>query len=110
MAKAIYRADTGQTYPSIKTAAAELGIDYQRLGYAVRTGRKLQGTAWAVVGNQPQPHRLHKFERPILCVETGKRYSSLLQASQELIVCPQSLYLALRQGSRCQKYHWRWAD
>ena len=110
MAKPIYRVDTGQSYPSIEQAAKELGVDPQRLGYAIRSGRKLLGTTWAPVGGKPKPHRLHKFERPIVCIETGKRYPSLLHASQELVVCPQSLYLALRKGTRCQKYHWRWGD
>lgn len=110
MAKAIYRVDTGEAYPSIEQAAKKLGVDPQRLGYAVKTGRKLQGTAWARVGQKPRPHRVNKFERPIICVETSQRYLSLLQASQELNVCPQSLYLALRKGTRCQKYHWQWAE
>lgn len=49
--------------------------------------------------------------KPIICIETGKRYKSLVQASEELNVCRTGITNVLRgYAHTCGGYHFAYAD
>lgn len=48
-----------------------------------------------------------KNRKPVECIETGEQYASITAVARVLGVTESSVYQALRKGSRCKGYHWR---
>lgn len=111
-------AQTGKTYPSLKQALDDLGI--QPCGSSYRrfyAGYPIKG--WLIdpikVGD-PDWHKYPRRQmpreraRPVRCVETGLVYRSIGDAARAVYVVRNTIYQSIYKGHRAGGYHWQWAD
>lgn len=47
------------------------------------------------------------YKQPVICIETGQTFDSLLEASRVLNVDPSSVRRAVYNGKLCAGYHWK---
>lgn len=57
--------------------------------------------------SQKYPRRIGRDPRPVVCVETGKRYSSVTEAAKEVYVTKNAIFNAMRKNRTAAGYHWR---
>lgn len=46
----------------------------------------------------------------IICVEMEKEYFSISGAARQINVCPQAIWKAIHNKSKCKGYHWKYKD
>lgn len=105
----VKRLDTGKTYRCIADASKETGLPWHKLNYAVSSGHPVNGIIWRRLDGQTPDPRVKWYDRPVVCLETGKHYSTLHEAARENFVFSKTLYNAILTGRRCAGYRWRYA-
>ena len=71
----------------------------------------VENLAWATGTEQNlNPHWQRRKRKPIVCIESGKIYSGITEASQELNINLSHLSEAVRgKRKKCGNCHWRYA-
>ncbi len=60
-----------------------------------------------VLEHCPTPHVVPGRERPVVCVETGKKYDSIKAAAKAVFVVPPRVWAVLDTHKTAGGYHWR---
>lgn len=104
--KSILCVETGVTYASFAAAAREFGKDRKKFATAIKGQKTAYGYHWIIMEETEKAR-----EREVICVETGKRYTSMRQAQKETGICASSI-CGVCQGRRkvAGGYHWQYAE
>ena len=108
----VKRMDDGTMYPSISAAARSQGVSANKIRSACEHKTLIDGSLWKIIDSPGEPTELiERAKRPVLCVETGKKYESLTKAAKDVGRCISALSQAISGKSHvCAGYHWRYAD
>lgn len=105
--------ETGVVYKSATEAANELGFKPANVLRAAKEGRIAEGYHFRLVN--PKLYRTAlpsrgKRNQPLICLETGERYVSSVDASEKLNLEKSSVARAARLGSPVKGFHFYYAD
>ena len=104
--------ETGEVYPSVRKAAAALGIDTpSNICAATKSHGTVGGYHW-YYADQPRPSEdqlKHGRKRPVICYETGVEYESAAAAARAVNV-PHLHVSSACKGGLAGGYHWYYAD
>lgn len=104
--KRVVCVETGQTWPSLNTACAELDIFRGAMNRAIRFGCAARGMHFHLEGS-PAPKPRRRRQRSVRCVETGRIYASAAEAAASYgLKGATSLRLAASTGSLSCGKHW----
>ena len=106
--KSIICIETGVEYYSITNASECTGIEMKNISRALNRGEKYTagGFHWKYSVNSENSIA----GTSVICVETGKKYSSIKEAGKKLKINPGGISEALRKGHCSGGYHWIYAE
>jgi group I intron endonuclease len=126
ISKPVICLNDGKEYPSGQTAADAYGLNNGRVSIVCRNGGSTKGYRFKFKGGDEPPldvyrspeaiekHRMgveagrlkaiDKCRIPIVCVDTGEKFKSVVEASEKFGFVSSSLYSSLRRKQRCGGY------
>ena len=108
--------ETGEIFPSIKSAAEHYGLNLPNISAVLSgKGKSCGGYHWEYVDGQSPKQRSENFRRkvskPVRCVETGVVYESVAKAAEAFGISHSAISNAA-SGKREKScgYHWEFFD
>lgn len=92
--------ETGRVYPSIRAAAADVGIHFVNISVAVRRGYRAGGFTWERADeNNPERPTVQHQNRPVRRND-GAIFPSVSAAAAALGISPKSIHQAMSRSRR----------
>jgi hypothetical protein len=104
--------ETGAEFPSIKIAAQWVGAaGASGVSESLRTGKSAKGFHFYYKGQPPpEPKVVRRYNaKPVVCVETGRRYGSIGEAAGDAGTSHANVHNALKYGHAAAGFHFRFA-
>lgn len=105
--------EAGITYPSMRAAAAAVGLKYgDNIRFAIEHKSVAGGFHWCYA-DQPKPaaEQLKQArKRPVICYESGEEFESVTVAAKAIGKLTSTISAALRSGGTAGGFHWYYAD
>lgn len=108
--------ETGEVFESATAAVRSIGLKSVK---SIITAIKNNGTAGGYhwyYADEPKPdpatfrNRSKRFQRPVICYETGERFESLTEAANRIGANADAIWIAINQRIKAGDYHWYYAD
>lgn len=104
--------ETGEVFPSARSASKSLGLSKSMVGQAVVKKVSAGGFHW-YFADQPDPDPT-EFKKPrakaVVCHETGEVFASMTEAAKAKGTTKGVMQHAVRSGCKAGGYHWYLAD
>lgn len=108
--------ETNETFATVTLAAKAFGTASSLISRAIQRNGTCKGYHW--ISSKPRRRKItfseevvrqksiKAFKRPIICIETGEIFPSLLSAAKFVGVSSAAIIKAIKHGWKCSGYYW----